>query len=335
MKKGSGFKMVLRGYLLLACILAGAFITASCDNGNSGDGDTGIETTKVTITFNTDGGSAVASIEIDKGGKLPADYLTGNKIPVKTGYTFNGWKNGATAVTAATTFAQNATLTAQWTASQGSGQGQGSGQQAQQITVSFSLGDGVAGDPPASVTIDNGTALGAKYPADPKRTGYEFSGWFNDNKRYDKNDKITAAAATFVLTAQWDKEYVVENAQSPAIHPGNHFSEIAGGANRTTKVNVDFSADGLFSNVEPGAGVLSSQWYRASSATGEGEEINYKQTAAGTSTPHELALPFTWREPAAGEYWYWVKVTNTNVNATVQKTSSSITQNRLKVTVTE
>jgi uncharacterized repeat protein (TIGR02543 family) len=293
-------------------------------------GDDPTETNnKIAIVFNTgEGGSEVASIKIDEGAALPTDYFgTGSKVPTRTGYTFNGWKNGETDVTAATTFSQDTTLTAQWTPT---------GQQ-QQVTVTFSLGEGVSGTPPASVTINNGTALGnTRYPANPTRPGYDFDGWYNGTTRYTSTTVINAAGATFVLTARWEEEYVVEYAQSPAIHPGNHFMEIGipNGIISNAQVNVDFSANGLMSNVERGAGILTSQWYRTTKEGGEGEEIEYRQSAAGTSTPHDLSLGFTWRESEPGTYWYWVVVTNTNENATVQQTSSSVTQNRLKVIVT-
>jgi len=309
-------------YLTLALCAISAMIMTGCS-------DSTPETKKVTIMFTTgDGGSEVASIEIKEGGSLPADYLgAGSKVPTRTGYTFNGWLDGTTPVTAATTFGVDTTLTAQWAA------------EAQQVTVSFSLGAGVTGTPPASVTINAGTALGTKYPANPERDGWEFDGWYNGTTRYTSATVINTTAATFTLTAHWTEEEIDNSVypQTPAIHPGNHFVEVVKpDGTLTTKVNEDFEANGLFSNIERDAGILTSQWYRATTATGAGEEINYRQTAAGTSTPHDLSLPFTWRESEPGEYWYWVVVTNTNVNATTEdKTASAITQNRLKVTVTE
>jgi len=281
--------------------------------------------TIVTITFDSNGGSKVEPVQLENGGSLKAAYLTGSKVPKYTGNRFDGWLDGSTLVTAKTTFTKSTTLTAQWV---------------QQVTIKFSLDEGGVTGTVRDVIIDDGTAMGNKYPANPSRSGWEFKGWFNNGTQYTKDTKITipenSPSTTFTLTAQWEEEIDVgvQYAQSPAIHPGNHFIE-TGGVDRTGKVNVAFTADGLFSNIERGAGVLSSQWYRATTATGAGEEIEYRQTAAGTGTPHELALPFTWHEAEAGEYWYWVKVTNTNVNATVQQTSSSITQNRLHMTITE
>jgi len=273
----------------------------------------------VVITFNTNGGSVVNPIEVDNGGSLPADYLgTGNKTPTKANNRFNGWLNGSTPVTNATKFTQSATLTAQWIL---------------RVTVSFSLGEGVEGVPPNPVTIDSGTALGTRFPQQsPFRDGYDFLGWFNGNTEYKSTTVINSTTADFILTAQWEEEeiYEVEYAQNPAIHPGNHFVEIVSGGELTVKAGETFIANGLFSNIEKGAGVLSSKWYCARSATGDGTEINWSQSGS-----YELSLPFTWVESVPGEYWYWVEVTNYNKNATVQQYSTSKTQNRLKVTVTE
>jgi uncharacterized repeat protein (TIGR02543 family) len=324
----------LRGFILLISIVM-SMILAGCGGGDSGT--TPIipppASDKITITFSTGSGSRVDPIEIDKNGSLPAEYFAGgSKAPTRDNYTFTVWRRGAATVTTATTFSDNATLTAQWTPVAGGS-----------VTVSFSLGDGVAGTPPAPVTITNGTALGGQYPSpDPTRGGgWEFLGWYNGDTKYTSSTVITAAGTTFVLTAEWEND-ASEYAQNPAIHPGNHFVEIVPGGALTARVNEDFEANGLFCNIERGAGVLSSKWYRvtseadANAATADVPTgtVIFEQHASAEN-PRELTLNFKWREPAAGTYWYYVIVTNTNVNATIQQTSSAITQNRLKVTVTE
>jgi len=320
-------------YLALAFCTVFTLIMASCDNGGGGE----TETTKVTITFNTDGGSAVAPVEIDKGGKLPADYLTGNKVPTKANNTFNGWLNGATPVTAATTFTQNTTLTAQWTATQQPGPGPG--QQTQQVTVSFDLNleDNETGTPPKSVVIDNGTALGDQYPPDPVRTwtweeAFEFQGWYNNKKKYAKDTIITATAATFTLVAEWKDNRIFTLA--PAIHPGRHLDE-AYPDGFTAKTGVEFTITNIFSNVEEG--LLTAQWYRAITEENArlyvGEPVGPQQVAS-EDTPNYLSLKYTGTEPEAGNFWYWVVVTNTNENATEAKTNATRTMNQLKVAVT-
>jgi len=213
------------------------------------------------------------------------------------------------------------------------------------ITVSFSLGEGVSGIPPSNITIKNNTAMGTKYPSSvPKRTGYDFEGWFNSDTQYTKDTVINVSTGkTFLLTARWKNEDdAVEDAQNPAIHPGEHF--LREGLTRNVKVNEEFAATALFANVEKGAGVLSSKWYRVLSKADADASLLDESHPRGTvvleqtapvNNPHEISLPFRHSEPAAGIYYYYVIVINTNEHATVQKTSSSITLNYLTVTVTD
>ncbi len=113
---------------------------------NSG---TGGGATSYTLTFDTNGGSAIAPITQDYGTAItaPAD-------PTKTGYTFAGW----TPAIPATMPAENMTIKAKWTVNQ--------------YTLAF---DTNGGSTIAPITQDYGTAITA--PADPTKTGYTFAGW--------------------------------------------------------------------------------------------------------------------------------------------------------------
>lgn len=94
-------------FLTLMLILTLAI--AGCGGGNGGGG-TG---TKYTVTFNSNGGSAVASQEVSSGGLVtrPAD-------PTKSGLTFGGWYKEAGLTTAwnfaSDTVTSNITLYAKW-----------------------------------------------------------------------------------------------------------------------------------------------------------------------------------------------------------------------------
>jgi uncharacterized repeat protein (TIGR02543 family) len=63
-----------------------------------------------TVTFNSDGGNAVAEVKVKKGEKVvrPAD-------PIKEGYTFEGWFNGEQLYSFDTEVTTDLTLTAKWT----------------------------------------------------------------------------------------------------------------------------------------------------------------------------------------------------------------------------
>ena len=113
---------------------------------NSG---TGGGATSYTLTFDTNGGSAIAPITQDYGTAItaPAD-------PTKTGYTFAGW----TPAIPSTMPAENMTIKAKWTVNQ--------------YTLTF---DTNGGSTIAPITQDYDTAITA--PADPTKTGYTFAGW--------------------------------------------------------------------------------------------------------------------------------------------------------------
>ena len=121
-----------------------------------------------TITFDTNGGSAVAPITQDYG-----TDITAPAAPTKTGYTFMGWEPEIPA----TMPAEDLTVTAQW--------------RINQYTITFDTDGGSAIAP---ITQDYGTQITA--PADPTREGYTFIGW-------DKAIPTTMPAGDMTITAKW------------------------------------------------------------------------------------------------------------------------------------
>ena len=121
-----------------------------------------------TITFDTDGGSAVASITQEYG-----TAITALAAPTKTGYTFMGWEPELPA----TMPAENITIKAQW--------------RINQYTITFNTDGGSAVAP---ITQDYGTDITA--PEAPTKIGYTFAGW---------NPEIPATmpADNLTITAQW------------------------------------------------------------------------------------------------------------------------------------
>ena len=121
-----------------------------------------------TITFDTDGGSAIDPITQGYGTAItaPAD-------PTREGYTFMGWDKEIPT----TMPAGDMTITAQW--------------RINRYTVTFDTNGGSAVAP---ITQDYGTAITA--PADPTREGYTFIGW-------DKAIPATMPAGDMTITAKW------------------------------------------------------------------------------------------------------------------------------------
>ena len=123
---------------------------------------------RYTISFDTAGGSAIASITQDYG-----TAITAPATPTREGYTFIGW-NKTIPVTMP---AENITITAQW--------------KINQYTITF---DTAGGSEIAPITQDYGTAITA--PANPTREGYTFIGW-------DIEIPETMPAENITITAQW------------------------------------------------------------------------------------------------------------------------------------
>ena len=121
-----------------------------------------------TITFETDGGSAVDAITQDYG-----TAVTAPAAPTKEGYTFVGWNMEVPA----TMPAENVTIEAQWTVNQ--------------YTITF---DTDGGSDVAAITQDYGTAVTT--PAAPTKTGYTFAGW-------DMEIPANMPAKDVTITAKW------------------------------------------------------------------------------------------------------------------------------------
>ena len=140
-----------------------------------------------TITFDSDGGSAVDAITQNYGTAVvaPAD-------PTRVGHTFAGWDPAVPA----TMPADNPTLVAQWTVNQ--------------YTITFDSAGGSAVDP---ITQNYGTAVVA--PAAPTRVGHTFAGW-------DPAVPATMPADNPTLVAQWTvNQYTItfDSAGGSAVDP--------------------------------------------------------------------------------------------------------------------
>ena len=144
-------------------------------------------TQKVTVTFNSLGGSSVASQEIDKGGKatLPT-------APTKEGYDFGGWYEDEACTKAFdfdTALNDNKTLFAKWTAKTPA---------VQKITVTF---NSLGGSAVTSQEIEKGGK--ATLPTAPTKDGHVFGGWYEDEACTQAFDFNTVLNDNKTLFAKW------------------------------------------------------------------------------------------------------------------------------------
>ena len=126
------------------------------------------EINRYTITFDTAGGSEIASITQDYGtaSTTPAD-------PTREGYTFIGWDREIPE----TMPAENITLKARW--------------EINQYTITFAT---AGGSEIAPITQDYGTQITT--PEAPTREGYTYIGW-------DREIPTTMPAENITITAKW------------------------------------------------------------------------------------------------------------------------------------
>lgn len=159
-----------------------------------------------TVTFQSDGGSEVASqIRANTPAARPAD-------PTKEGYTFIGWYNGESEWDFETPVTADLTLTAKW--------------QINRYTITF---DTAGGSEVAPITQDYGTTITP--PAAPTRTGYTFAGW-------DREIPTTVPAEDMTLTAKWQvNQYTItfkpENGGQDIVIKQDYGTAITAPANPT------------------------------------------------------------------------------------------------------
>ncbi len=165
---------------------------------------------RYTITFDTDGGSAVAAMTQDYG-----TAVTAPAAPAKTGYTFAGWDPALPA----TMPLDGLAVKAKWTVNQ--------------YTITFNT-DG--GSTVAAITQDYGTAVTA--PENPTKTGYTFAGW-------DKTIPDTMPANHMTIKAKWTANTynITYNLDGGTMssQPATHTYGTATTIPNPTKVGYDFA----------------------------------------------------------------------------------------------
>ena len=133
-----------------------------------------------TITFDTDGGTDVASITQAYGTPIIAPAN-----PTKPGYTFTGWNPELPAAMPA----ENLTLTAHWSLDT--------------YSITYNLDGGTASGNPDFYTVESSTIT----LNPPTRTGYTFIGWSGTDLSGSDNLTVTIPAGSTGdrrYTAHWD-----------------------------------------------------------------------------------------------------------------------------------
>ena len=137
------------------------------------------------IRFNANGGTSVPTLLL----KTDDTYDLGKQTTKRAGYTFNGWYNEADELVSGIQRVNvgGAVYTAKW--------------QAEDQTITFDVHGGDEATQPENITAPTDSEVNLNEVSRPKRAGYTFIGWFDDNKQVV--GIITMPAGGLKLTAKW------------------------------------------------------------------------------------------------------------------------------------
>lgn len=188
--------------------------TTTCDN------------TKATITYDlNDGtGATCAKTTVTKGEK----FVLCDQTPTKDGYTFAGWSDGTKTYTAGsqTTVSESTTFYAVWTA--------------KTITITWDQNYTDCPEAATSTYIYDGEEIAM--PAEPIRTGYKFTGWFNaatDGTQVTEVGETNKPTADVTYYAHWAQLYTVTFMASGQVYVVQEYKYLSG---ETLELPADPSA---------------------------------------------------------------------------------------------
>lgn len=172
---------------------------------------------KYTVTFNSNGGSVIESVVVEKG-------QTVNKPtnPTRKNYEFVSWQLNGKDYDFSKEVTSDITLIAKWkkattnnnTTNNNTGSNNNNNNNSgseeekpstpetpKKYTVKF---DTAGGNTIANQGVEDGKLV--IKPTDPKKDGYTFDGWYCNDKVYDFSSKVTG---NITLVAKWKKDIVV------------------------------------------------------------------------------------------------------------------------------
>ena len=185
-------KNLRKGMGGLFCLFAAAALVA-CGGGNNDP-----KTEKFTVSFDSQGGSAVASQEVEKG-----KFATRPEDPTKSNYEFAGWFKEAGCENSfefdTEAIVANTTVYANWLDT--------SAGDVKKATFYYNY-TGAPAEVYKEVSFKDGSRISK--PADPTRTGYEFAGWFKEETFATEFNTLTKYSGNQKFYAKWLKVFTME-----------------------------------------------------------------------------------------------------------------------------
>jgi|GEM_PF-6033867 len=178
------------------------------------------ETIKYTLTFDTNGGDSIASVERANGTVVDLSSY----IPTRSGYEFKGWFSDETLTNKVTSVKldSNKTVYAKWDKVS-----TGGGTIVTKYTLTFETNGGSKINSVSKVR--NTTVNLSKYIT--TKEGYSFDGWFTDKELTKKVDEIKMTS-DITLYAKWvegEGGDVIDPNYKPDVLTGEHYAYIVGG----------------------------------------------------------------------------------------------------------
>lgn len=146
-----------------------------------------------TITFDTDGGSAIEQVVVKEGESVELP-----KEPTKEGFKFNGWLLDGQPFAPSTKIVKDIKLVAGWIS-----------EDAVTFKVTFNPENG---DEPLVVEVEENTAINK--PTDPQKENATFKGWFLNDVEYDFAQLVTA---DITLVGHWEEVKKVEKKKEEKV----------------------------------------------------------------------------------------------------------------------
>ncbi len=194
-----------------------------------------------TFTFEANGGSAVASQQIEEG-----KHATAPEDPTKDGYVFDGWYKEATFATIydfeTEVVTSDTTVYANWVAK--------SGESDLNKAIFYYNYDGAPNDGVYQTKEFQDGAKLRKPSTDPTRAGYSFGGWYMEPTCETEFKNNTVYTGDQAIYAQWSKTYTLEaeDTQLTGFDPEEDETANGQGNKIGHGISSDFSGVGCIGN---------------------------------------------------------------------------------------
>ena len=246
-----------------------------------------------TVQFDAQGGSPEPEdVTVSYGG-----MVTEPAAPAKTGYTFTGWFKDTVQWNFETPVTSNMILYANWTANM--------------YTVTFDAqgGSAVPSQPVVSNTL-------VTKPADPTKTGFTFTGWYNESSCVNLWDFNTPVTGDITLYAGWNQDEPGPGPEEPTPVPSSGGSSSDGNMENAFRVLFNDGATTLTVQTDLSYG---------DTITKPADPVKDGYTFAGWYKDEACTQPWDFETGIPGDMTLYAKWTAIEATPTATATATAVT----------